>query len=271
MSNIAYTRTGDGPLLVCHPGGPGFSGATLGDLGRLADNFELLIIDPRGTGDSPRPANGAYRQDDYVEDLENLREQLGLEAFDLLGHSHGGFVAMSYGAAHPERVRRLVLVATAPRFSPEYDERIAAIWKASSDSSVAEALSAREQRMGREEIEDGERMRLRMLELRLYFRRAEGAAWLGSVFGRQPPNVDALHHFNTQVAPRYDIRDDLSRIDASTVAITGELDFFGPPANRDIVNGISDARSVVLPDAGHFVWFDEPDRFREEVTTFLRP
>jgi pimeloyl-ACP methyl ester carboxylesterase len=114
-------------------------------------------------------------------------------------------------------------------------------------------------------------MRLRMLELRLYFWRVEGVAWLGSVFSRQPPNVDALHYFNTQVAPIYDIRTELPRIEAQTLAITGTLDFFGPPANRDIVNGISDARSVVLPGAGHFVWFDEPDRFREEVTKFLTP
>jgi pimeloyl-ACP methyl ester carboxylesterase len=32
---------------------------------------------------------------------------------------------------------------------------------------------------------------------------------------------------------------------------------------------VPDARSVVLSDAGHFVWFDEPDRFREELTRFL--
>jgi pimeloyl-ACP methyl ester carboxylesterase len=46
-------------------------------------------------------------------------------------------------------------------------------------------------------------------------------------------------------------------------------DFFGPPANADMVELVPDARSVVLADAGHFVWFDAPDRLREEVTRFL--
>jgi pimeloyl-ACP methyl ester carboxylesterase len=256
-------------LLVCHCGGPGFPGATLGDLGGLAQNFELLNLDPRGAGATPRPTNGGYTLADYGADLEELRVRLGFDSFDLLGHSHGGFVAMSYAATYPERVRRLVLVATAPRFAAEYDERIAVRWTASEDPSVVAALAARTRRMERDEIEDAERMKLRMVELRLYFRRADGAEWLGSVFAAHPPNVDALHYFNTQVAPRYDIRDDLALIEAPTLAITGELDFFGPPANRDIVEGIADARSVVIPDAGHFVWFDEPDRFREEVTTFL--
>jgi pimeloyl-ACP methyl ester carboxylesterase len=268
---VAARREGNGPLLICHPGGPGFSGATLGDLGDLARDFELVIIDPRGTGESGRPADDrGYLLKDYVADLEELRQQHELEAIDLLGHSHGGFVAMSYAATHRERVRRLVLVATAPRFSDTYDERIAKYWTASDDQSIAAALEARGRRFAKgDEEEDEERMKLRMLELRLYFRRAEGVDWLGSVFSREPPNTDALKLFNTEIAPRFDIRSELSRIAAPTLAITGELDFFGPPANDDIVAGIPDARSVVIPNAGHFVWVDEPDAFRDEVRQFL--
>jgi len=266
---LSYTLTGTGPPLVCHAGGPGFSGATLGDLGGLGDRFELVVLDPRGTGGSTVPADGGYRQGDYITDLEELRRHLGLEQLDLLGHSHGGFVAMAYAGAQPERVHRLVLVATAPRFAPEYDERVRALWEASDDPSIALALEARTKRIARGHEEDDERMRLRMLELRLYFRRAEGVEWLDTVFGREPPNVDALMFFNAELAPRYDNRRELSLIEGPTLLITGDLDFFGPPANAEMLELISDARNVVLSDAGHFVWFDEPDRFRIEVTRFL--
>ena len=266
----AYKRTGTGPLLVCHCGGPGFSGATLGDLGGLVESFELVILDPRGTGETPRPIDGSYRQEDYIADLEELRAHLGLEQVDLLGHSHGGFVAMSYAAAYPKRVRRLVLVATAPRFADEYVERITKYWTASDDPSIAAALDARRSRVAKgDEEEDEERMKLRMREVRLHFARADGVEWLGSIFSREPPNTDALKLFNTEIAPRYDIRDELGRIEAPTLAITGGLDFFGPPANADIVAGIPDAQSVVLENAGHFVWVDQPDAFREEVRQFL--
>ena len=266
---LSYTQTGTGPLLVCHAGGPGFSGATLGDLGGLGERFELVVLDPRGTGGSTIPADGGYRQQDYIADLKELRLHLGLEEFDLLGHSHGGFVAMSYAGAQPQRVRRLVLVATAPRFAPEYDERAQALWEASDDPSIAVALEARTKRIARGHEEDDERMRLRMLELRLYFRRAQGVEWLSTVFGEEPPNVEALKLFNAELAPRYDNRRELSLIQAPTLLITGDLDFFGPPANADMLELVPDACSVVLSDAGHFVWFDEPDRFREEVTRFL--
>ncbi|HMH39590.1 MAG TPA: alpha/beta hydrolase [Gaiellaceae bacterium] len=267
---LAFRRDGSGQLLLCHPGGPGFSGATLGDLGGLAQDVELLVIDPRGTGASdPPPDDRAYRQEDYVADLEELRQELGAEQIDLLGHSHGGFVAMAYAAAHPKRVRRLVLVATAPRFAREYDERVRALWEASDDPAIAVALDARLKRMARSHEEDDERMRLRMLELRLYFRRAEGVEWLGGVFGQEPPNLAALMLFNAETAPQYDNRAGLPLIEAPTLVISGELDFFDPPANAEILELVPDARSVVLSDAGHFVWFDDPDRFRAEVTRFL--
>jgi pimeloyl-ACP methyl ester carboxylesterase len=50
---LAYRRFGSGPLLVCHPGGPGFPGATLGELGRLAGEHELVILDLRGAAAHP--------------------------------------------------------------------------------------------------------------------------------------------------------------------------------------------------------------------------
>jgi proline iminopeptidase len=258
-----YERTGTGQLLVCHCGGPGFSGATLGDLGGLAESFELLILDPRGTGRSPRPPDGSYGLEDYAADLDALREEIGLEQLDLLGHSHGGFVAMSYAAAHPNRVRRLVLVSTAPRFAREYEKRVEKLWGASDDPAIAAGLDARRRRSDKTDIRD------RMRELRLYFRGAEGVDWLLSVFSREPPNTDALSQFNKEIAPRYDIRGHLAKIEAPTLAITGELDFFGPPAADDIVAGIPDARSVVLGNAGHFAWVDEPEAFHEEVRRFL--
>jgi pimeloyl-ACP methyl ester carboxylesterase len=109
---LAVRREGSAPPLVCHPGGPGFSAASLTDLGGLADSFELIVLDPRGTGATAHAQT--YRQEEYVADLEELRADIGLEQFHLLGHSHCGFVAIAYAAAHPGRVRKLVLAATAP-------------------------------------------------------------------------------------------------------------------------------------------------------------
>ncbi len=71
---LAYERTGSGPLLVCHPGGPGFSSLYFGDLAGLGDDFTLVMLNPRGADGSTRPADPrAYQIRDYVEDVQELR------------------------------------------------------------------------------------------------------------------------------------------------------------------------------------------------------
>src|SRR3954469_12927229 len=117
---LAYRRAGSGPTLVCHGGGPGFSGLYLQDVAGLDEHLELILLDPRGTGGSDRPADArAYSIEDYANDVEELREHLGLERIHLLGHSHGGVVAMDYAARFPDRVEKLVLASTLARFAQE--------------------------------------------------------------------------------------------------------------------------------------------------------
>ena len=267
---LHYRREGSGLPLVCHPGGPGFSGATLTDLGRLADSFELVVVDPRGTGRSQLPADDtAYLLEDYVRDLDELRQELDLDRIDLLGHSHGGFVAMSYAAAHPDRVRCLVLVATAPRFAPEYTARIEAVWDASEDPSIAAARAARSERLTSTSLDVADYIRLGRLELRLSLAHGEKAPLLAAAFEAEPPNLTPLLFFNREVAPTFDLRPLLPAMGAKTLVVTGDHDYFGPPAAADIVSGIESASQLVLSGAGHYPWIDQPAAFNEGVRRFL--
>ena len=71
---LTYRRSGSGPMLVCHPGGPGFSSRYLGDLAGLGEELELVLLDPRGTGGSdPALDPRGYAIEDYASDLEELR------------------------------------------------------------------------------------------------------------------------------------------------------------------------------------------------------
>src|SRR5438552_2558873 len=104
---LSYRVEGTGPTLVCHPGGPGFSSRYLVDLAGLGEHFALVMVNPRGSKGSDRPADPrAYTTEDYVSDLDELRGHLGLERMLLLGHSHGGVVAAAYAATHSQRVER---------------------------------------------------------------------------------------------------------------------------------------------------------------------
>lgn len=91
------------------PAGPGLPGAHMGGLGGLDQEHLLVRPDWRGAGESDPPADDSHRIADYVADLELLRRALGLQQMDLLGHSFGALVSLSYAAVHPDRVTRLVI------------------------------------------------------------------------------------------------------------------------------------------------------------------
>jgi len=142
---LAYRREGAGPLLVCHPGGPGFSSRYFGDLAGLGDAFTLILLDPRGTGGSDHPADPrAYDTGDYVADVDELRAHLELERMLLLGHSHGGVVAAAYAAAHSERVEKLVLASTVACFAEEQEAAMVRMMETrSAEPWYADAREAR--------------------------------------------------------------------------------------------------------------------------------
>lgn len=88
----------------------------LGELGGLSAHRQLIMLDIRGTGESALPQDlASCRCDRLVDDVEALREHLGLDRIDLLGHSAGANIAVQYAARYPERVGRLVLVTPSTR------------------------------------------------------------------------------------------------------------------------------------------------------------
>jgi pimeloyl-ACP methyl ester carboxylesterase len=75
----------------------------------LARRYRVVALDQRGHGLSDRPTDG-YTFDKVVGDLLGLLDALDLERPVLVGHSWGGNVVLAFGAAHPDRLRGLVLV-----------------------------------------------------------------------------------------------------------------------------------------------------------------
>ena len=83
----------------------------LGDLGGLSAHRQLVVPDLRGTGRSATPEDAAsYRCDRLVDDVDSLREHLGLDRVDLLAHSAGANLAARYVEGHAERVGKAALI-----------------------------------------------------------------------------------------------------------------------------------------------------------------
>jgi proline iminopeptidase len=266
---LSYERRGSGPLLVCHPGGPGCSAAEFRDFAGLDDTFELVLLSPRGSAGSD-PADD-YALSSYAADVEALREHLGVEALNLLGFSHGGMVAMVYAAQFGPRVRRLVLAGTL------------AVWGDDAQAAMERGIEARrgqpwfdEAQHAIEEEQAGEFSSVEELRANtqrqapLYFHRWEGNERIGRELFSDFAHSEPLHQFNAVEFPSLDLRSELREIAAPTLVVAGDDDMIaGPACGEAIVRELPDGRLVTIADTGHFIYIEQPEAFRAALTDFL--
>lgn len=269
-TKLAYHVFGEGPPVICLPGGPMQASAYLGELGGLSAHRQLIVLDLRGTGESAVPVDPAsYRCDRLVDDVEALREHLGLDRVDLLAHSAGTNLAVRYAERHPERVGRLVLItpsvaalgiavagevrrgtALLRREEPWFPEAFAALeaifgGKATADSwqAVAPFWYGRwdEAARAHKAAEDGQK-------------NGEAAAAFGGEGAFDPEATRAA----------------LARLASPVLLLAGEVDLNSPPgAMAELAEVFPHAELVVQPGAGHFPWLDDAERFVAATSAFL--
>ncbi|MEU2671573.1 alpha/beta hydrolase [Streptomyces sp. NPDC007164] len=255
----------DAPV-VCIPGGPADS-RYLGDLGGLSAHRRLVVLDLRGTGRSAVPDDiSSYRCDRLIADVEALRTHLGLPRIDLLAHSAGANLAMRYAARHPKRIGRLALIAPGIRalgitISGEARRELARLRGAEPWFPAAfAALEAITGGTGSDWEAVGP----------FFYGRWDAAAQQHLTASR-PENEEAVARFAAEGAFAPDAtRAALAGFGAPVLLLAGEFDVNSPPRSvAEAAGSFPDAALVVQPEAGHYPWLDDADRFVATVAAFL--
>ncbi|PYC78585.1 alpha/beta hydrolase [Streptomyces tateyamensis] len=264
--------TGDGAPLIVLPGGPGTDLRYLGTVGGLDQDRPLVLLDPRATGRSAVPedrAAVAFAQ--QARDVEALREHLGLARIDLLAHSAGTLIAQQYAAAHPDRVRRMVLVTPVGRAAREPDPaELAALRAARSGEPWYQRAVNAELRLESEQLPPEQESFLRAVLLPFSWhswsrdRLAEYVPGHSSTF---PWLRDAFYAGSTTDPA------DLARLavtDLPVLVVAGASDgLLGTAPARAVAALHPGARLAVLDRSGHRPWVEQPQEFRELVNSFL--
>jgi len=271
-TELAYHLIGEGPPLVCVPGGPMQASAYLSNLGGLSAHRQLVLLDLRGTGESATPDDPAsYRCDRQVDDVEALREHLGLDRLDLLGHSGGTNLALLYVARHPERVRSLTLItpsvfAVGIPVSGDVRRETALLrreepWFATAFEALGEIGAGRAAAGHWAAVSP------------FFYGRWDAAAQAHHAAGAEQKNEEAAAAYGADGA--FDpeaTRAALGRFDAPVLLLAGEADLNSPPPAVSSLAGLfPKAEFVVQPGAGHFPWLDDPERFVATTARFLSP
>ncbi len=108
---ISTMQAGSGPPVVMLHGLGATKASFLPTVAALADHHRAIAIDLPGFGDSVKPLRAPYHAPYFAGAVVALLDALGLERADVVGNSMGGRVAIELGLRHPERVRRLALLA----------------------------------------------------------------------------------------------------------------------------------------------------------------
>ncbi len=109
----SYEVIGKGPELVLIPGTFADRRTWSRVVGRLSARFRCLLLDPRGTNETPDPGT-PFTADDLADDVAAAMNAAKIEGAHLVGHSLGAAVAVILAARRPELVRRLVACSPAP-------------------------------------------------------------------------------------------------------------------------------------------------------------
>lgn len=263
---------GNGPPLICVPGGPGRASEYLEDLAGLSKTRTLLRFDLRGTGESELPDDReSLSFPRLADDLEDIRIARGLETIDLLAHSAGCFVALVYAARYPTRLSQLILVTpSASGFGDIGDdiERIRASrsdepWYAAAAEIEAEVALMPPHRRNRPD------RGLRIFGYGRWDERAQAHA--ASTDGQMSLRATAAFASESfRAAKGQTLIEALRAVEAPALVIVGDLDgITGAKAGYVVAGVLPNATVREIPGAAHYPWVDTPTEFRETVVAFL--
>ncbi len=240
------------PLVLLH--GWGMHGGVWTDVAQqLAKEFCVHVVDLPGNG-----ASDALAETNLATLVQALSAQFP-EPITLCGWSLGGQVALQWASREPDKVRRLILVASTPCFAERED------WMFGMESAVLAKFSA--------ELEANHAATLRRF-IALQLRGSEKERELLAVmrerlFSRGEPDMTALRA-GLNILRDADQREELAGIKQPTLVIAGERDKLTPPeASRYMAQTIATARLVEVAGAAHAPFLSHPEIFIEHVKSFL--
>ncbi|NVY96218.1 proline iminopeptidase-family hydrolase [Lactobacillus sp. DCY120] len=274
-----FTRTvGTGAIkLLCVHGGPGGNheefenfAAGLQPLGVQVSMYDQLGSFYSDQPDFRQKANQQYLTlDYYLSELEEVRRQLGLKDFYLLGHSWGGLLAQEYALRYGQYLRGLVLMSMIDNI-PEYITHINALRQKTFTPAEVSYMQAAEKD---QRFTDPKYQQLVQELYRHYVTRhpEQGPRHLVATHASAVYNhFQGDNEFTmTGTLKDWDRRGDLAQITVPTLLTFGDHDTMPLASARRMQATLPHARLVLTPDGGHCHSVDNPSAFFQTLREFL--
>jgi len=251
-------------LVLIH-GGPGLSSEYMKPLEGLAgDELRVVRYDQRGMGGSSTPEPPSYHLDDYVADLDAVREAAGAEVVHLLGHSWGAWIAWAYLAAHPQRVASLIIACgLSPLPAANYRATLRL------ETHLAE-LQAQGVIPKPVPADEGDDCSARIVAAAPAYFHDVDAPVPAALLATQCRNSVFKATFQAVLMPPASFASAAAAYAGPCLVIFGQSDPLGVALGEASLQALtgSQPEMVIVPAAGHYPWL-EGDDFAERVVEFL--
>lgn len=245
---------GQGPDLVLVHGWSMHSGVWQPLVDLLAEHFRCHLVDLPGHGQSD------WHEGDFESErlLDNLSLALPQEAI-WLGWSFGGMVALAMAQRYPDKVKKLILLASNPRFVQTGD------WPCAMAAEVFNTFSA--------SLADDQQLTLQ----RFIMLQAKGAnqprqviKQLSEQLAQQhEPEPEALQA-GLKCLAEWDLRDALASVNCPTQMILAENDHLIPVSLAEYVHKLQPKlRIEVMPGLGHAPFISQPQQCQLVIEQFI--
>jgi pimeloyl-ACP methyl ester carboxylesterase len=237
----------------------------------LKDDFHLYAPDRPGCGLTDKlDYHGVPFREHGIGFVEAVLDGLNLKRASLVGNSMGGYWALLFAIAHPERVERLALIGEPAGSTPHPVFRLRLLGVPGLNRLLFATVLKPDRKRMRQRLQavvaNPERIPEDYLDLAYAGAVLPGAqlGWLSMIerimpFGRVPQGMGT-----------YGLRPELPQIKSPTLFVWGDRDFCPPEWGRQLCELMPEARMELLPDTGHLAWLDEPERVAGLVRDFLR-
>ena len=219
---------------------------------RLSASFHVYCLDVRGRGESDWGPPDGYHMENYVADLEAVREGLGLQRFALVGTSMGGHITMQYAPRFPDRVRKVVINDIGPEIDPAGLARILEYVSHAPEMFAdmkavvkyyKENYAPMVEHLPESQIEAFARWNVRKSDTGMY------------VWKMDP----AVRQGGSTVQPKLDPWDAIKSIECPALVLRGaNSDVLSPMIAARMEADMQDARLVTVPGVGHAPVLTEP-------------
>ncbi|MHA2324420.1 MAG: alpha/beta fold hydrolase [Promethearchaeota archaeon] len=262
-TELFYTKIGSGtPFLVMH-GGLGMDHTYFRpELDPLDDSMQLIYFDYRGHGRSARSPINTITFEQLANDAEELRKVLGYDKIGVIGHSIGGFVALTYAIKYPQNLSYLIPMNIYPAFDRTHVKEFLAGVQAKNPSREVMNVFNGPPASSVEEFKDNYKI---LNYLYVYDYNSKIKKRLEEKFEDMILNIE-LAAVTNKLTAKFNVISDLNKITAPSLVIGGLGDGIIPVSQvQRLHDNLPNSELRFFEKSGHYPFLEEPKTFIKVV------